>query len=175
MKRARPIASLERERGFATVRLGGGWPAPFAKADRYRAQVSRFGASAELTRIAFLLAALPSTRAKGISFLAMAGDVKARRWAERTADRARKMGFPVAVEMISNPYGGVLAVVVANRGVQPRKAPSAYDRILAKRNARFAAKRERSGAARWAKMAADGTEWQWWQDQQEAHESEVPE
>lgn len=174
MKRARPIASLIRERGYAQVRLGGGWPAPFAKADRYRAQVSRFGASAELTRIAFLLEALPSTRCKGISFLAMAGNVKARRWADRTADRARRMGFPVMVEMIANPYGGVLAVVVGNRGVKPRKEAAHYDRVLAKRDARFAAKRERTKASQWAKAASDGAEWAWWQDQQESHESEAP-
>lgn len=171
MKRARPVASLVRERGFAQIRLGGDWPAPFVKADRYRAQTSALKGGAELTRLAFMLEALPSTRCKGITFIAMASDPIALRWIDKLTARARRHGLPCTVQTIGKESAAMLALVVLNRGGRPKKDPAEYDRMLARRDARYAAKRERSKAARWAKMASECAEWEWWEEQRAEHEA----
>lgn len=179
MKRIRPVASLIRGAlPVELVRLGGGWDGEwsrFAKRDLYRAQTSRFKGSAELTRCAFLLEALPASKVRMLVFAARETDPIALGWIDKLRVTAERIGLECEVEAI--PGSGLATLAVRNVGGKARKAPHDYDRILAKRDERIRRRRERSGApdrraeaiaerdywtgeaekeaARWAKEASD--------------------
>lgn len=168
MKRARPVASLARSATTVElVRIGGGWTgdhARFAKLDPYRAQTSP-RKRAELTRIAYMLEALPASRTRVLVLVARTDDPVAVEWLASIEQTARTMGYSPEREAV--PGSGIVSVAVHNDGsVKRRRDPHEYDRRIAKANERFAKRRERSGAdqATARKRAEDA----WWRDQAEA-------